>query len=159
MRTHLIVLITTLLSLFATAQNFDPSKIRPNLGNPFLEREKSPKVPEITPTLKPIYRSRIENAKSKLQREEQKLIKLARKTWYKEAALKAKKEQLTDLKNAAKNSDNSNLQKNIEKYRKQIAKSQEILDKEKIKVTLLSKKVAEFELAIEEARYKIYTGN
>lgn len=87
------------------------------------------------------------------------MIKLARKTWDKEAYLKAKKEHLIDLKNAAKNSDNSNLQKNIEKYRKQIAKSQEILDKEKIKVTLLSKKVEDLELAIEEARYKLYTGN
>ena len=156
MKTNLTILITTLLSLYANAQKFDSTQIRPNLNNPFLEGEKSPKVPEITPTLKPIYRSRLENAKSKLVREEQKLIKLARKTWDKEADLKAKKEELINLENTAKNSNNPSLKRNIDKYIKQIAHEQDILDKEKLKVELLSKKVADFELAIEEAQYKIF---
>jgi hypothetical protein len=141
------------MSLYANAQKFDSTQIRPNLSNPFLEGEKSPKVPEITPTLKPIYRSRVENAKSKLLREEQKLIKLARKTWDKEADLKAKKEDLINLENTAKNSNNPSIQRNIDKYKKQIAHEQDILDKEKLKVEILSKKVADFELAIEEARF------
>lgn len=156
MKTNLTIIITTLLSLYANAQKFDSTQIRPNLNNPLLEGEKNPKVPEITPTLKPIYRSRIENAKSKLVREEQKLIKLARKTWDKETDLKAKKEELINLENTAKNSNNSSLQRNLDKYIKQIAIEQDILEKEKLKVEVLSKKVADFELAIEEARYKIF---
>jgi hypothetical protein len=147
-------MIITILPLFANAQNFNSSQIKPQNNVHSFGLEPSPKVPEIMPTMKPLYRNRVENAKAKLAREEQKLIKLARKTWEKEADLKTKQEKLKNLENTPENSNDPNLQKNIEKCKKQIAKSQNTLDKEKIKLESRSKKVEDFELAIEEAKFK-----
>tara|TARA_R110002033_G_scaffold148714_1_gene185798 strand:+ start:985 stop:1422 length:438 start_codon:yes stop_codon:yes gene_type:complete len=143
-----------ILPFVLNAQSFNPPKIQPSSNFSRTGLEPRPKVPEITPTLKPLSRSHVENAKAKLVREEQKLIKQARKTWEKEIALKTKQEKLNNLESTQKNSNDSNLQKKINIYRKQIAKSQAKLNKAKIKLELRSKKVAEFELAIEEAIFK-----
>ncbi|CAM3904096.1 hypothetical protein FLSI110296_02445 [Flavobacterium sinopsychrotolerans] len=80
MRICLIVMIITILPFFVSAQNFNPPKIKPpNVVHP-IRLEQRPKVPDITLTMKPLYRSSMENAKAKLAREEQKLIKQAKKT-------------------------------------------------------------------------------
>lgn len=160
MRVRLIVMIIIIIILpfFANAQNFNPSQIQPQNNVGPMGIESRPKVPEIMPTMKPLYRSRLENAKAKVAREEQKLIKQAKKTWKKEDDLKTKQEKLKNLVNAAGNSNDPNIQKKIEKYKKQIAKSQDTLDKEKIKLESRSKKVEDLELAAEEAKFKRFGG-
>lgn len=145
-------MIIMTLPLYANAQKFNLPT--PQMQNPFIWGNQRPKVPEITPTLKPLYRSHVENAKAKLAREEQKLIKLARKAWKKEADLKKEKENLKNLENNPENSNNPYYQKKFEKLKTQIAKSQDKLNKVKTKVDLKSKELEDFELAIEEARFQ-----
>ncbi len=77
MRISLIVM--TILPLFINAQRFNPSKILSQHNILPFGQELHPKVPEIMPAMKPLYLSRKENAQAKLTREEQKLIKLAKK--------------------------------------------------------------------------------
>ena len=158
MRIRLIVMIITILPLFSNAQNFNPSQIQPQNNVGPMGIEPRPKVPEIMPTMKPLYRSRVENAKAKVAREEQKLIKQAKKTWKKDDDLKTKQEKLKNLINTPGNSNEPNLQKNIEKCKKQIIKSQYTLDKEKIKLESRSKKVEDLELATKEAKFKKFGG-
>lgn len=148
MRIRLIVMI--ILPFFVNAQNFNPPQIQPQNNIWPKGLEPRPKVPEIMPTMKPLYLSRAENAKAKLARKEQKLIKQARKTWEKEADLKTKQEKLKNIENAPKNSNDLNLQK----FKKKIAKSQDKVNKAKIKLESRSKKVKDFELAIEEAKFR-----
>ena len=137
-----------ILPLFVDAQNFNPPK--PKMQDPLFNQweNKRPEIPQ-TPTVKPLYRSRTENAQAKLADEERKLIKLAKKAWEKEADLKKEKENLKNLENTPENSNNYNHQKKIEKSKKQIAKSQDKLNKAKTEVDLKSKKVEELEIAIE----------
>jgi len=152
MKTLLIAIIIITFPLFVNAQNFKPPQILPS-NNIFPMQQQRPQVPQM-PTMKPPSRSRVENAKAKLVREEQKLIKLAKKTWEKEAYLKTKQEKLKNLENTPENSNDPNLQKNIEIAKKQIAKSQDKLNEVKTKMEISSKKVEAFEIAVEEAKFK-----
>ena len=158
MRIRLIVMIITILPLFVNAQSFNPSQIRPQNNVGPMGIEPRPKVPEIMPSMKPLYRSRIENVKAKVAREEQKLIKQAKKTWEKEDDLKTKQEKLKNLINTTENNNDPNLEKNIAICKKQIVKSQDTLDKEKIKLESRSKKVEDLELATKEAKFKKFGG-
>jgi multidrug resistance efflux pump len=114
------------------------------------------KRPEIsqTSTVKPIYRSRAENAQAKLAIEERKLIKLAKKAWEKEADLKKEKENLKILESTLENNNNPNRQKKIEKSKKQIVKSQDKLNKAKTEVDSKTKKVEDMEKGIEAYKLK-----
>lgn len=105
MKTRLIVMIIIILPLFVNAQNFNPPK--PKMQDPLFNQweNKRPELPQ-TPTVKPLYRSRAENAQVKLAIEERKLIKLAKKTWAKEADLKKEKENLKNLENTPVNNNN-----------------------------------------------------
>jgi hypothetical protein len=87
MKTRLIVIIIMILPLFVNAQNFNPPK--PKMQDPLFNQweNQGPKVLQLE-TVKPLYRSRAENAQSKLAAEERKLIKLARKAWKKDDELK-----------------------------------------------------------------------
>lgn len=153
MRTNLLVMIIMILPLFVNAQNYNLPK--PKIQVPlFNQREnKHPELPK-TPAIKPLYRSRTENAQAKLVKEEQKLIKLAKKAWEKEVDLKKEKENLKYLESTRENSNDPNHQKKIEKTKKQIAKSQDKLNKAKAKVDSKSKKVEDLEIAIEAAKLK-----
>ena len=153
MRTRLIVMIIMTLPLFVNAQNFNPPK--PQMQDPLVNQwgSQGPKVLQLE-TVKPLYRSRAENAQSKLAVEERKLIKLARKAWKKDDELKEEKENLKNLENTPENSRNPNHQKKIEKSKKQIAKFQDQLNKLKMKVDSKSKKVKDMEIAIEVAKLK-----
>jgi hypothetical protein len=153
MRTRLIVMIIMTLPLFVNAQNFNPPQ--PKMQDPLFNQweNKRPELPQ-TPTVKPLYRSRAENAQAKLVKEEQKLIKLAKKAWGKEADLKKEKENLKNLESTPDNSNNPNHQKKIEKSKKQIAKSQDKLNKAKAEVDSMSKKVKDIEIAVEAAKLK-----
>ena len=153
MRSRLIVMIIMILPLLVNAQNFNPPK--PKIQDPLfnqLENKRS-ELPQ-TPTVKPLYRSRAENAQAKLANEERKLIKLAKKAWAKEADLKKEKENLKNLENTPEASNNAYNQKKIEKLKKQIAKSQNKLNNVKTEVDLKTKKVEDMEIAIEAAKLK-----
>ncbi|MBA4276527.1 hypothetical protein [Flavobacterium sp.] len=153
MRTRLIIMIIMILPLFVDAQNFNPPK--PQMQDPLfnLWGNKRPELPQ-TPTVKPLYRSRAENAQAKLAIEERKLIKIAKKAWAKEADLKKEKENLKNLENTPETDNNAYHQKKIEKSKKQIAKSQDKLNKLKTEVDSKSKKVENMEKAIEAAKLK-----
>jgi hypothetical protein len=153
MKTRLIVMAIMILPFFVNGQNFNPPK--PKMQDPLFNQweNKRPELPQ-TPTVKPLYRSRAENAQAKLALEERKLIKLAKKTWAKEADLKKEKENLKNLENTPENSNNPYQQKKIEKSKKQIAKSQDKLNKAKMEVDSKSKKVEDMEMAIEAAKLK-----
>lgn len=153
MRTFLIIMILIITPLFSNAQSFNPSGIRPKTNPLSNEDERPPQLVQL-PTMKPISTlSRVEKAKAKLEREEQKLIKLARKAWDKEDDLKKQQEQLNRLETATVNIDNPDHQKEIEKCKKQIAQSKDEFDKAKSDVEINTKKVEELEKAIEEAKY------
>jgi len=141
------------LPIFVNAQNFNQPQ--PKMQDPLFNQweNKRPELPQ-TPTVKPLYRSRSENAQAKLVKEEQKLIKLAKKAWGKEADLKKEKENLKNLESTPDNSKNPNHQKKIEKSKKQIAKSQDKLNKAKAEVDSMSKKVKDLEIAVEAAKLK-----
>ncbi|MFC5681765.1 hypothetical protein [Flavobacterium sp. GCM10022190] len=106
------------------------------------------------PTMKPLNLSSKDVAKAKLAREEQKLIKIARETWGIEANLKKEQEKLVQLEKSLKTNDNYKLLKEIETYKKQIAKSNDKLSKAKIILELRTEKVKNIELAIEELKFK-----
>lgn len=140
-----------MLPIFANAQRFN----RPRIDSPnplFPMQEKSPKLPQLE-TVKPLSLNRVEKTKAKLAREEQKLVKLARKTWDQEDNLKKEQKQLQDLENNPKNSNDPYHQKNIDKCKKQIAKSQNKLNEAKTELELRSKKVEDLEKAVEEAKF------
>ncbi|MDW8850333.1 hypothetical protein SD960_09540 [Flavobacterium sp. MMLR14_040] len=153
MRIFLIVMILIITPLFSNAQNFNASKMQPRTNPLPMEDEKPPQLVQL-PTMKPISTlSRVEKAQSKLEREEQKLIKLARKAWNKEDDLKKEQAQLKSLETAPENINNPDQQKEIEKCKRQIAQLKDELDKAKAEVELSTKKVQELEKAIEEAKY------
>jgi hypothetical protein len=152
MRTSLITIIIIILPLFVKAQNYNLPSPQFNQTPFFMHGDDRPPQLVKLPTLKPISRNRIENAEAKLVLKEQKLTKMARNTWDKEADLKAKQEELKNLENTAENNNNPDHQKKIEKCKKKIAKSQDEVDKAKVKLELESKKVEAFEKSIEEAK-------
>lgn len=153
MRTFLITMIIVTLPLFVKAQNYNFPGPQFDQTPVFMRGNDRPPQLVQLPTMKPISRNRIENAQAKLVIKEQKLTKMARKTWDKEVDLKAKQEELKSIENATENSNNPDHQKNIEKCKKQIAKSQDEVDKAKMELEVESKKVQAFEKAIEEAKY------
>jgi hypothetical protein len=104
MKAHMIIMAIMMLPVFMNAQRFDPSQIRPPIDI-FPMQKKYPQVPEITPTTKPLYRSRIENAQVKLATEERKLIKLARKAREQEDDLRKEQENLKNLEDTPENSN------------------------------------------------------
>ncbi|TPG39283.1 hypothetical protein [Flavobacterium pectinovorum] len=151
MRNLFIVLIITIIPLFANAQGFNQSQLRN--GTLMGVDERAPQLVQL-PTMKPIVTlNHVEKAKAKLAREEQKLIKMARKAWDKEDDLKKEQEQLKTLENASQNSNDPNHQKKIETLKKQIAKSQEKVNEAKKEIELESKKVEDLENAIDDAKY------
>lgn len=154
MRTLLITLKIIILPLFVNAQTFNPPTRQFNQNLLFGVRdEKPPKLVEL-PTMKPISTlTQIEKAQAKLEREEQKLIKLARKAWGLEDDLKKEQGLLKNLENTPEKSNNPEYQKNKENLKKQIAKSQDKVNKVKEEVELESKKVEELEKAIETAKF------
>lgn len=141
MRIRLVVIIIMIFPLFINAQTFNPPTRQFNQNLLFGVRdEKPPKLAEL-PTMKPISTlTQIEKAQAKLSREEQKLIKLARRAWDLEDDLKKEQELLKTLENTPDSSNDSDHQKRIEKLKQQIAKSQQELDKAKTEVELNSKK-------------------
>lgn len=153
MRNLLIVFTVMIMPIFANAQSFNPSQ------QVLLHRtvmgidERAPQLVQL-PTMKPIVTlNHVEKAKTKLAREEQKLIKMARKAWDKEDDLKKEQDQLKTLENASQNNNDADHQKKIEALKKQIAKSQEKVNQAKIEVELESKKVEDLEKAIDDAKY------
>jgi hypothetical protein len=86
MKTLLMVIIMLILPLFMNAQSFSPSQIKPQ-HDIFPMQERNPKLPQM-PTIKPLYRSRIENAEAKLAKENRKLMKLAKKAWKQEDVIR-----------------------------------------------------------------------
>ncbi len=154
----LIVIITPLFansqvrysSQFSVRDLVTGSPIDPLTGRPIQQHPEAPKLE----TVKPIATlTHVEKAKAKLAREEQKLIKMARKAWDKEDDLKKEQDQLKTLENASQNSNDPDHQKKIEALKKQIAKSQEKVNQAKIEVELESKKVEDLEKAIDDAKY------
>jgi hypothetical protein len=152
MKTHLIIMTIMILPIFMNAQSFNPPQIRPTTTI-FPMQEQRPQVPEIMPTMKPLYRSSVENAKVKLATEERKLIKLARKAWEQEDDLKKEQENLNKLENTPENSNDPAHQKKIEIAKKQIVKSHDKLNKVKKDVESSSKKAEDLEKKIEEAKF------
>ncbi|MFC6264992.1 hypothetical protein [Flavobacterium panici] len=153
MRTLLLALPIILLPLFASAQNFDPSKYGPQKQDLlFPGANQNPKLPQLE-TVKPLSRNDVEKTKAKLAREEQKLIKLAEKTWQIELDLRAKRESLKNLENTSKNNNDPDYQKNIEKLKKEIAISQNKLDDAKSKQDFRAEKVLELEIMLEESKF------
>jgi peptidoglycan hydrolase CwlO-like protein len=152
MRTFLIAMILMIIPFFSNAQSFNSSKMQPRTNPLPMEDERPPQLVQL-PTMKPISINRVEKAQAKLTREEQKLIKLARKAWDQEDDLKKEQEQLKNLEYDPKSSNDLNHQKKIEKLKQQIVKSQEKLNKTKAEVESESKKVENLEKAIETAKY------
>ncbi|WP_026728654.1 hypothetical protein [Flavobacterium denitrificans] len=151
MRNLLIAIIIILLPLFVKSQNFNYQQytMRPNPLTGTVDR---PKLPELE-TVKPISLNSIEKLQAKLTREEQKLVKLARKTWDQEEELKKEQEQLKNLENDSQNSNDPEHQKKIKALKKQIANSQYKVDQAKAEVALASKKVEDLEKAIEDYKF------
>ncbi|MFB3389422.1 hypothetical protein [Flavobacterium sp. LAR06] len=149
---RLVVIIIMILPLYINAQNFNPSKAQFTPRHPFgIGDEKPPQLVQL-PTMKPLSTlTHVEKAQAKLAREEQKLIKLARKAWDLEDDLKKEQELLKNLENTKDRSNDH--QKRIEKLKLQIAKSQDKVNESKAEVESESKKVEDLEKAIEEAKY------
>lgn len=154
MRIRLVVITIMILPLFVNAQTFNPPIRQFNQNHLFgVGDEKPPKLVEL-PTMKPHSTlTQIEKAQAKLTREEQKLIKLARKAWDLEDDLKKGQEQLKNLEIDPDRNNNSDHQKRIEKLKQQIAKSQDKVNESKTEVQSESKKVEDLEKAIEETKY------
>ncbi|MEN2399601.1 hypothetical protein GKZ90_0007425 [Flavobacterium sp. MC2016-06] len=153
MRNLLIVLILMTIPVFANAQvdysMQSPLPIYGQAGLP-IQRPNTPKLE----TVKPIAsHNSVEKASAKLAREEQKLVKLADKAWKIELDLRKKQEQLKILENTSENNKTAEDQKNIEKYKKQIAESQDKLNKANTEVDLKTKEVEAYEMAVETAKY------
>lgn len=68
--------------------------------------------------------------------------------------LKTKQEKLLNLENNLKNTNDSDYKKNIERTKEQIVKVQNELNKVKTLIESRSKKVADLEIAMEEAKFK-----
>ncbi|MCD9573402.1 hypothetical protein [Flavobacterium soyae] len=152
MKTRLIVLIIIILPLFISAQNSDPSK--PELQHtmyPWME----PKLSKMEST-KNLSKGKVQRAKNRIAREEQKLIKLGQEEWKIELDLKAQLENLKQLENSSEKSNDPDHQKNIEKAKIRIAKSQEKLNKAKIEVELSAKTLNDYEVALKDARLTKY---
>ncbi|WP_133507421.1 hypothetical protein [Flavobacterium chryseum] len=125
----------------------------PRTNNLFpMQDERPPQLVQL-PTMKPISVSRLQKAQTKLTREEQKLIKLARKAWDYEDDLKKEQEQLKNIENAPESSNDPDHQKKIEKLKQQIVKSQEKVSKAKAEVESETIKVESLEKAIETAKF------
>lgn len=153
MKNLFIVFTVMIMPIFANAQSFNPSQQVLLHGTVMGIDEKAPQLVQL-PTMKPIVTlNHVEKAKAKLAREEQKLIKIARKAWDKEDDLKKEQDQLKTLENASQNNNDPDHQKKIEALKKQIAKSQEKVNQAKIEVELESKKVEDLEKAIDDAKY------
>ena len=151
MRMRLIILILMMTMPFFTNAQVDYSMQLPIYdawGRP-IERPKTPQLE----TVKPLSLNRVEKAKAKLAREEQKLIKLARKAWDLEDDLKKEEQLLKNLENTPENSNDPDHQKRIKQTKQQITKSQDKLNKAKIDVESSSKKVEGLEKAIEEVKF------
>lgn len=160
MRSLFITLIIITLPLFVNAQVPEIFKeASRNIGRQQAEKilypmqKQYPELPK-TPSFKPLYRNRIENAEAKLVREERKLKKLENEAQEKKDDLKTNQEKLLNLENAFKNTNDSDYQKNIERHKEQIAKIQNELNKVKILIESRSKKVADLEIAMEDAKFK-----
>ena len=153
MKNLLIMLILVTIPFFTNAQGFNPSQIQLR-NSPFpISNDRPPQLVQL-PTMKPITSlSQVEKAQAKLAREEQKLIKLARKAWDQEDNLKKEQEQLKIFENTLESNNDSDHQKRIENVKKQIVKSQDKLNKAKTEVESMSKKVEDLEKAIEEAKF------
>ncbi|MCV9929872.1 hypothetical protein OIU83_19585 [Flavobacterium sp. LS1R49] len=163
MRSLFITLIIITLPLFANAQTHhfitDTEKNKMlnqarNQAEQKLQQQNSYIELPKTPSFKPLYRNRIENAEAKLVREERKLKKLENEAQEKKDNLKAKQEKLLNLENALKNTNDSDYQKNIERTKEQIAEVQNELNKVKILIESRSKKIADLEIAMEDAKFK-----
>lgn len=149
MKIRLIVLILLLLPIFVHAQ-YDYSMqmpIRdPSTGMP-MSRPNTPKLE----TVKPLSRNYKEKMQAKLEKEERKLVKLAEKSWKIELDLREKKATLKTLEN---NTNDPDHEKNVEKQKEQILKIEEDLKKAKAEEEISSKKVADLELAVEDAKFR-----
>lgn len=96
MKTHLIVMIITILPLFVNAQTITPSTFIPpkptmESHNPFNWWKKKYPDPLPTATVKHLNWSKLAKAETKLAKEERKLMKLVKRTWVKENDLKKAK--------------------------------------------------------------------
>ena len=152
MKLHLFILIIV-FPLFVTAQNFNPPKYTPPMQNemfPWMYDRAKPQKVEI---VKPYSRNSVENAEAKLAKEERKLKKLGNKVWDIEADLKIKIKNLQHLENTSQNNNDSNLQKNIEKCKKEITESQDKLNNAKVELELSSKRAEELEKAVQDAKF------
>ena len=150
MRTRFIVLIIILFPFCVNAQ----IKYEGNPGvNPYAvnDNKRSPEVINY-PTVKPLYRNRIEVVQAKLAKEEQKLIKLDRNAWEIQSKIKKEKENIKVIKNTSDKINDSSIQKKIENSEKKIVKYQDKLKKAKKEIDLSFKKVEDLEKAIDQVR-------
>ena len=146
------MVVIFILPLFMRAQNFNPSQIKPSYDVVFPMQDRNPKLPQM-PTIKPLYRSPIGNLEAKLEKENSKLTKLAKKAWKQEDDFEKKQENLKNLENTPENSTNPGHENQIEIAKKQIAKSQNKLNEAKKDVESSLKKVENLENKIEEAKF------
>lgn len=147
-------IIIIIIPFYINAQTFDTPKIQPSqsfISGSFVTK---PKTPETLPTMKSLYLNKVEIAKAKLTREENKLIKLARVTWQKEIIVRKEEEKLNKLENSLKLDNNPDIPKKIENCKKQIARSKNKLSKAKNKENLKSEKVKKLDLAIEASKFE-----
>lgn len=160
MRRLFIVMIIITLPFFANAQQ--PNFIKEaatNIGKRHAEstiypaQKQYPELPK-TPFFKPHSRNRIENAEAKLIKEERKLKKLENEAQEKKDDLKIKQEKLLNLENAQKDANDFDSQKNIERTKEQITKTQNKLNKIKTLIESRLKKLADLEIAMEDAKFK-----
>jgi hypothetical protein len=155
MRERLIAVLMLILPFFVNSQNFIPPK--PKMQDiPFFKpwENNRPIVLQLE-KVKPLNRSRLENAQTKVAIEERKLIKLARKAWDKEDELKKEKEHLINLEKTPENTRTPDHLKKIETAKKLIAKFEAELNEAKTKVDLRTKKLEDMEKAIEASKLKI----
>ncbi|WP_291149142.1 hypothetical protein [Flavobacterium sp. UBA7680] len=105
---------------------------------------------------KNLSKGKVQRAKNRIAREEQKLIKLGQEEWKIELDLKAQLENLKQLENSPEKSNDPDHQKDIEKAKIRIAKSQEKLNKAKAEVELSTKTLNDYEVALKDARLTKY---
>ncbi|WP_281309624.1 hypothetical protein [Flavobacterium flavigenum] len=150
MKARLTLLLIIILPLFTIAQNSNEPELQHTLY-PWME----PKLSKMEPT-KRLTKGNVERAKKRIKQEEENLIKLGQKEWEIELDLKAKRENLKQLENLQVKRNDPDLQKNIEKIRAKIVKTEEKLNKAKTKVELSTKALNEYEIALKDARLKKY---
>ncbi|MCR4031596.1 MULTISPECIES: hypothetical protein [Flavobacterium] len=149
MKTRFFLLLIIILPFFSHAQvdySMQSPIHDPITGMP-MSRPNTPKLE----TVKPLSRNYKEKMQAKLEKEERKLIKLAAKSWEIELDLRAEKKALKTLEN---NTNDPDLQKNTEKQKQVIVKIEENLKRVKTEEEISSKKVADLELAVEDAKFK-----